>query len=48
MAHIEERMTEDGKIKFRVQIRLKGFPQQTETFDRKTDAKRWAQKLKQP
>lgn len=44
MAHIEERKTEDGKIKFRVQIRLKGFPQETETFDRKTDAKRWAQK----
>lgn len=44
MAHIEERKGDDGKAKFRVQIRLRGFPQQTATFDRKTDAKRWAQK----
>jgi integrase len=44
MAHIEERKADDGQTKFRVQIRLRGFPQQTATFDRKTDAKRWAQK----
>lgn len=44
MGHIEERKTDEGKTKFRVQIRLRGFPQQTATFDRKTDAKRWAQK----
>lgn len=44
MAHIEERPTDNGKTKFRVQIRLRGFPKQTATFDRKTDAKRWAQK----
>ena len=44
MAHIEERNGDDGKTKYRVQIRLRGFPQQTATFDRKTDAKRWAQK----
>lgn len=44
MAHIEERDLENGKTKYRVQIRVKGYPQQTATFDRKTDAKRWALK----
>lgn len=43
MAYIQERTTQDGKSHFRVQVRLKGFPVQTATFDRKTDAKRWAQ-----
>jgi integrase len=43
MALIEERRTKDGIIKYRVQIRLKGFPTTTATFERKTDAKRWAQ-----
>ena len=42
MAHIEQRDTEDGKTKYRVQIRLKGYRQQTATFKHKTDAKRWA------
>lgn len=44
MALIEERMTKDGVVKFRVQIRLKGYPTTTATFARKTDAKLWAQK----
>lgn len=43
MAYIQERTAKDGKTHFRVQVRLKGFPIQTATFDRKTDAKRWAQ-----
>lgn len=43
MASIEERTTSDGKIRYRVQIRLKGYPVQTATFNRKTDAKKWAQ-----
>ena len=43
MAYIQERKTEDGKTHFRVQIRLRGFPTQTATFERKTDAKLWAQ-----
>ena len=30
---------------YQVQIRLKGFPSVTETFERKTDAKAWAQKI---
>lgn len=41
MASIQERKTKDGKVSFRVQVRLKGHPAQTATFDRKTDAKRW-------
>ncbi|MCB1180517.1 MAG: site-specific integrase [Chlamydiia bacterium] len=44
MAYIEKRTSADGKTKYRAQIRLLGFPQQTATFDRKTDAKRWAQR----
>lgn len=43
MAFIEERKTKDGKTKYRVQIRMKGYPKLTETFDRITDAKRWIQ-----
>ncbi len=43
MAYIQERKKQDGKTQFRVQIRLKGYPVETATFDRKTDAKQWAQ-----
>ncbi len=43
MATIQTRQTEDGKPRYRVQIRLKGYPLQTATFDRKTDAREWAQ-----
>ena len=43
MAYIQERKTADGKTHFRVQIRLKRFPKEMATFDRKTDAKLWAQ-----
>lgn len=43
MATIQERKNNAGKINYRVQVRLKGFPTQTATFDRKTDAKKWAQ-----
>ena len=43
MATIEERMDSDGKANYRVKVRLKGYPQQTATFTRKTDAKNWAQ-----
>lgn len=38
MATIQERKTKDG-IHYRVQIRLKGYPVQRATFNRKTDAK---------
>jgi integrase len=43
MANIQERKTKDGKIHYRVQVCLKGYPNQTATFHRLTDARRWAQ-----
>jgi integrase len=43
MATIEKRTTKDGKIAYRVKIRRKGYPTQTETFTRLTDARKWAQ-----
>ncbi len=43
MAYIQERKTDNGATHFRVQVRLKGHPTATATFDRKTDAKLWAQ-----
>ena len=43
MANIEKRISNDGKTSFRVKIRLKGFPSQSATFERLTDAKKWAQ-----
>lgn len=43
MASIEKRTVQEGKITFRVKVRLKGVPVQTATFDRLTDARKWAQ-----
>jgi integrase len=43
MASIESRITDDGKKAYRVKIRLKGYPPQSATFERLTDARRWAQ-----
>ena len=43
MATIRQRTRQDGSSTYHVQVRLKGHPTQTETFKRKTDAKRWAQ-----
>lgn len=43
MAVIQERKSADGKIKYRALVRLKGHPPQSATFERKTDAKKWAQ-----
>lgn len=42
MANIEKRTTQDGKTSYRVKVRLKGYPAQSATFDRLTDAKKWA------
>jgi integrase len=41
MATTEKRTALDGSISYRVKIRLKGYPVQTATFERLTDAKKW-------
>lgn len=43
MAAIESRRADDGSLSYRVKVRLKGHPTATGTFQRLTDAKRWAQ-----
>jgi len=43
MATITKRLTSENKPYYTVQVRLKGYPAQTATFNRLTDAKRWAQ-----
>lgn len=45
MASIEKRTTADGKTSYRVKVRKKGYPVETATFDRLTDAKAWAAKI---
>lgn len=42
MASIEKRTADTGETSYRVKIRLKGYPTQTATFQRITDAKKWA------
>ena len=44
MANIQTRTTEDNRVMHTARIRIKGYPQQTATFSRLTDAKQWAQK----
>ncbi len=41
MATIEKRTIDNGDTSYRVKIRLKGYPTQTATFKRLTDAKNW-------
>jgi integrase len=43
MASIEKRTSSDGETSYRVKVRMKGFPAQSATFERLTDARRWAQ-----
>ena len=42
MANIEKRISSDGETSYRVKVRLKGYPTQNATFERLTDAKKWA------
>ena len=42
MASIRERTNPNGQRVYHVQIRMKGVPPQTATFERLTDARRWA------
>ncbi len=44
MASIEKRISSDGQTSYRVKVRLQGFPPETATFERLTDAKAWASK----
>ncbi len=43
MARIIERSANDGTKRYAVTIRLKGYPLQSATFKRKTDAQKWIQ-----
>ena len=45
MASIRERIDSNGKKSYHVQIRINGFPPQTQTFDNKTDGKHWAARI---
>lgn len=42
MATIRERVDSKGRKTYHVQVRLRGFPPQTQTFESKTLAKQWA------
>lgn len=43
MGSIKECKDKDGKVRYHVQIRIKGSPPQHGSFKRKTDAERWIQ-----
>jgi len=43
MANIQKRTAKDGKASYRALVRIKGFPLQSATFPRVTDAKKWVQ-----
>ena len=43
MATIEKRTAHDGSISYRVKVRMRGYPVQSATFIRLTDAKKWEQ-----
>ena len=45
MAAIQKRVSKAGKVSYRVQVRIKGYPAEQATFERLTDAKRWAQQV---
>ena len=45
MAAIEERIDSKGKKSYRVKVRMKGFPIESATFNRLTDARKWASKI---
>lgn len=45
MATIQKRTGRDGKTSYRAQVRLKGYAPESASFERLTDAKKWAQKI---
>jgi len=44
LATIQKRQGHDGSVTYRVQVRLKGAPDESASFDTKTAAKEWAQR----
>ncbi len=45
MATIAKRTDNTGKTRYQVKVRIKGHPAQSATFDRLTDAKKWAEQI---
>ncbi|MDN3507020.1 MAG: site-specific integrase [Simkaniaceae bacterium] len=45
MGYIRQRNIKDGTTRFQAEVRLKGHKTLTATFNRKTDAKQWIQKI---
>lgn len=43
MATIRQRRDRQGRLRYQVQVRLKGFPAQGASFERKSDARKWAE-----
>ena len=46
MAEIKKRIKKNGEPTYTACIRIKGYPTDSKTFSRKTDAKEWALKTK--
>ena len=45
MSGIYKRVSEKtGRISYRAQVRVKGYPSQSKTFERLTDAKEWSKR----
>ncbi|MFZ1860385.1 MAG: site-specific integrase [Candidatus Competibacter sp.] len=44
MATFNKHTANDGKVTHRARVRMKGYPIQTASFERLTDARRWAQR----
>ena len=45
MGSVRTRELKEGGTRYQAEVRLKGHPTLTATFDRKTDAKNWVQKV---
>jgi integrase len=47
MATISKRVTGKGELRYRVQVRFKGYPERHATFERKKDAQDWAREVEE-
>ena len=45
MANIEKRVAKSGKVSYRVKVRIKGYPVQSETFPNITMARNWGMRM---